>query len=166
MSRNRRRSPWHFLFSVVNPILSFLVIQFGVGTRGDQDALRILRVRGRKSGRIYELPVRIANMDGQRYLLSMLGESPWVHNLRAAGTAQLLAGKTLEQIRVEEVQGEEKATFLTWYARHPQYAQRARYGMRADTEHLTPAEVERLARLYPVFHLEQEEHPRLSQHFT
>jgi hypothetical protein len=46
---------------------------------------------------------------------------------------------------------------LIWYCRHPQYAQRARYGLRADIEHLTQAEIERLARLYPVFRLEREE---------
>ncbi len=155
MTRFRKRSLARFFYSVVNPILQFLVLQFGLGTRGDQDVLRILRVLGRKSGRSYELPVRIAKMDGQRYLMSMLGESQWVHNLRSAGTAQLLAGKTIEQVRVDEITGEEKAAFLIWYCRHPQYAQRARYGLRADTEHLTLAEVERLARLFPVFHLEK-----------
>ena len=67
----RRRVP--FFYSVVNPIFHFLVLKFGLGTRADQDALRILRVRGRTTGRIYEIPVRIAKLDGQRYLLSMLG---------------------------------------------------------------------------------------------
>lgn len=153
--RTQRRAP--FFYSVVNPIIQFLVLQFGLGTRGDQDILRILRVRGRKSGRTYGLPVRIAKMDEERYLLAMLGESQWVHNLRAAGRAQLLDGKTIEQIRVDEIQGQEKAAFLTWYCRHPQYAQRARYGLKADIDHLTQMEIERLARLYPVFRLEREE---------
>jgi deazaflavin-dependent oxidoreductase (nitroreductase family) len=143
-------------YSIVNPILRFLIIRFGLGTRGDQDVLRILRVRGRKSRNVYELPVRIARMNNQRYLMSMLGETQWVRNLRATGTAQLLAGKTSEQIRAKEIQGKEQADFLTWYCQHPTYIQRARYGLKADMEHLTPVEVECLARLYPVFRLEQE----------
>lgn len=144
-----------FPYSIVNPILRFLVLQFGLGTSGDQDFLRILRLRGRKSGRIYEIPVRIAIMDGRRYLMSMLGETQWVHNLRANGAAQLLAGRTVEQIYVDEIKGEEKADFLIWYCQHPQYEQRARYGLRADTKHITTIELERLARLYPVFRLER-----------
>jgi deazaflavin-dependent oxidoreductase (nitroreductase family) len=145
-----------FFYSIVNPILHFLVIRLGLGTGGDQDVLRILRVRGRKSGRTYDLPVRIANMDGRHYLMSMLGESQWVRNLRAAGTAHLLAGPIVERVRATEIQGNEKATFLGWYCRHPQYVQRARYGLKADINHLTPAELERLSHLYPVFRLERE----------
>lgn len=150
--RKQQRVP--FFYSIVNPILHFLVLRFGIGTRGDQDALRILRVRGRKSGNLYDLPVRIATRDNRRYLMSMLGESPWVRNLRAAGKAELLAGRNIEQIRADEIEGSEKADFLLWYCQHPSYVQRARYGLKADTEHLTPAELGRLGRLYPVFRLE------------
>jgi deazaflavin-dependent oxidoreductase (nitroreductase family) len=156
MLHTRKRRWVSLFYSIVNPIVHLLAVQFGLGTRGEQDFLRILRVRGRKSGRIYEMPVRIAIMDGQRYLMSMLGETQWVHNLRATGTAQLLSGQTVEQVRVDEIKGEEQATFFTWYCKHPQYVQRARYGLKADTEHLTPMEIERLARLYPVFRLEKE----------
>ncbi len=170
MSTVRKRRQVPFIYSVVNPIFHFLVIKFGLGTRGDQDVLRILRVRGRKSGNMYELPVRIATMEDQRYLMSMLGESTWVHNLRAAGRAQLLAGQAVEQIHVDEIGGKEKAAFLLWYCQHPAYIQRARYGFKADTEHLTPAEIERLAEQYPVFRLETEQrrqhastHPGLVQ---
>lgn len=154
MSRTRkRRTP--LLYSIVNPIFHFLVLQFGIGTSGDQDFLRILRVHGRKTGRIYEIPVRIAIMNGQRYLMSMLGETQWVRNLRASHSAQLLAGRIVERIRVDEIEGEEKSAFLTWYCKHPKYEQRARYGLKADIEHLTPIEIERLALLYPVFRLER-----------
>jgi deazaflavin-dependent oxidoreductase (nitroreductase family) len=155
MSHIRKPRIVSLFYSIVNPIVHLLVVQFGLGTGGDQDFLRILRVRGRKSGRIYEMPVRIAIMDGQRYLMSMLGETQWVHNLRAAGSAQLLAGKKIEQIRVDEIKDEEKVIFFTWYCKHPQYVQRARYGFKVDTQHLTRMEVERLAQLYPVFRLEK-----------
>jgi hypothetical protein len=45
-----------------------------------------LEVAGRKSGRIASLPLVMAVVDGQRYLVSMLGDNvQWVHNVRAAG---------------------------------------------------------------------------------
>jgi deazaflavin-dependent oxidoreductase (nitroreductase family) len=152
--RKPRRVP--FFYSVINPIFHFLVLKFGLGTRGDQDVLRILRVRGRTSRRTYEMPVRIAKMRGQSYVISMLGESQWARNLRAAGEAQLLAGRNVESVRANEIVGQEKAAFLTWYCQHPEFAQRARYALKVDTDQLTPAEIERLCRLWPVFRLERE----------
>jgi len=45
-----------------------------------------LEIRGRRSGRVISFPVVIADFDGDRYLVSMLGENAnWVRNLRAAG---------------------------------------------------------------------------------
>ncbi len=53
--------------------------------------METLEVIGRKSGRIISLPVVIATVDGQRYLVSMLGErAQWVHNVRAAGGRAVL----------------------------------------------------------------------------
>src|SRR5262249_58420360 len=53
-----------------------------------------LEVTGRKSGRTVSLPVVVVIVDGQRYLVSMLGEHvQWVHNVRAAaGRAALGSG--------------------------------------------------------------------------
>ena len=150
----KRRIP--FLYAVVNPILRFLTLRFGLGTQGDQDVLRILRVRGRKSGHTYEIPVRIAKLDGQRYVLSMLGESQWARNLRAAGEAELLAGRNVESVRADEIVGEEKVAFLTWYCQHPEFAQRARYALKAETDQLSSAEIERVCQLWRVFRLEGE----------
>jgi hypothetical protein len=45
-----------------------------------------LEVRGHKSGRVISLPLVMAVVDGQRYLVSMLGEKvAWFANVRAAG---------------------------------------------------------------------------------
>src|SRR6266513_1969557 len=47
-----------------------------------------LEVTGRKSGRMISLPVVIAIVDGQRYLVSMLGDNvQWIQNDRAADAA-------------------------------------------------------------------------------
>jgi hypothetical protein len=73
---------WKGFYRLINPILRFLVLSFGFDSQGDQDVMRILRVRGRKSGRVYDVPVRVATLDGKPYILSMMGGSQWAH-LRA-----------------------------------------------------------------------------------
>ena len=91
------RPPTWVRTRLVNPLLRALVLRAGLGRRGDQNLMRVLRVRGRRSGRSYDVPVRIAAWNGQRYILSLLGESQWARNLRAAGTAQLLVGTNMSQ---------------------------------------------------------------------
>jgi len=50
-----------------------------------------LELTGRKSGRIVSLPLVMVVVDGQRYLVSMLGDNvQWVHNVRAAGGKAVL----------------------------------------------------------------------------
>src|SRR5262249_60481761 len=45
-----------------------------------------LEVRGRKSGRTVSLPLVMAVVEGERYLVSMLGaQVDWVRNAKAAG---------------------------------------------------------------------------------
>ena len=58
------------------------------------DYLATLEVTGRKSGRTISLPVVVTVIDGQRYLVSILGnDAQWVQNVRAAsGRAVLRSG--------------------------------------------------------------------------
>ena len=61
-----------------------------------------LEVTGRKSGQIFSLPLVLAIVDGQRYLVSMLGNNvQWVHNVRAAGGKAVLRHGRREEIRLE-----------------------------------------------------------------
>jgi hypothetical protein len=63
-----------------------------------------LEVTGRKSRRTVSLPVVVAVVDGQRYLVSMLGENVhWVHNVRAAGRRAVLQSGGREEVHLEEV---------------------------------------------------------------
>jgi hypothetical protein len=77
-----------------------------------------LRVRGRRSGRLISFPLAMTVLDGERYLVSMLGEDAgWVRNLRAAGGhATLVHGKT-EQVQLEEVAVPLRAPVLKAYLR-------------------------------------------------
>jgi hypothetical protein len=63
-----------------------------------------LEVTGRKSGRTISLPVVMAIVDGQKYLLSMLGDDVhWVRNVRAAGGKAVLRSGSREQVQLEEI---------------------------------------------------------------
>ena len=157
--RYYRRPTW-VRIRLVNPLLRVLVLRAGLGHRGDQNLMRVVRVRGRRSGRLYEVPVRIAAWKGQRYIVSLQGESQWARNLRAAGTAQLLVGTSVEPVVAREIQAEEKAAFLAWYCQQPDHRLSVRYGLKADTANLTAAEADRLARQHPVFRLEPAGTPR------
>src|ERR1039457_421705 len=75
-----------------------------------------LEVRGRRTGRTISFPVVVADHDGERYLVAMLGQKAnWVRNVRAAdGLAVLRHGRT-ETIRLEEVDVRDRAPILRRY---------------------------------------------------
>lgn len=77
----------------------------------------VLELRGRKSGKLRSLPVVVAKVDGERYLVSMLGSgASWVVNARAGGRAWLRHGRR-EAVRLVEVLGPERAPVLREYVR-------------------------------------------------
>ena len=85
-----------------------------IATRGvAPDFLVTLEVPGRRSGRIYSIPLVVAIVNGERYLVSMLGaEVGWVRNLEAAqGRAVLLHGRH-EVVQLVEVPVEQRARLL------------------------------------------------------
>ena len=73
-----------------------------VGSSGiASNYLVTLEVTGRKSGRTISLPVLMAIVDGQRYLVSMLGENVnWVQNVRAAGGRAALRSGGREEVQL------------------------------------------------------------------
>ena len=51
-------------------------------------SLTLLSVRGRKSGKIYTIPVALVEQGCTSFLVAAFGEVSWVSNLRATGLAQ------------------------------------------------------------------------------
>jgi hypothetical protein len=94
--RNRRPN---WLASILN---RFWATLHGVGIAPDY--LVTLEVRGRRSGRSIKLPLVMIVVDGERYLVSMLGtDVDWVRNVNAsAGSAILRHGRT-EEVYLEPV---------------------------------------------------------------
>jgi hypothetical protein len=78
------------------------------------DYLVTLEVTGRKSGRTFSLPVVIAVVDGERYLVSMLGDNvQWVQNARAAGGRAVLRSGGREQVQLVEIPADQRAPILS-----------------------------------------------------
>lgn len=89
---------------------------FGAGVWPSR--LAALDVHGRRSGKTITLPIVIAEVDSERYLVSMLGNGAgWVRNVRADdGRAVLRHGRT-EIVRLEEVSVPDRSLILKEYLR-------------------------------------------------
>lgn len=75
-----------------------------------------LEVRGRRTGRTISFPVAIADLDGERYLASMLGEGVnWVRNVRAADGHAVLRHGRREDVHLESVPVSQRAPIIRRY---------------------------------------------------
>jgi len=109
-----------------------------------------LEVMGRRSGRPVRLPVVIADLAGERYLVSMLGDGTnWVRNVRAAGhrAALIKGGRTA--VRLDEVPVQQRAPIIKRYC---QVATSGRVHIPVDPAAPISA-FEAVADQYPVFRI-------------
>ena len=75
-----------------------------------------LDVVGRRSGRVLSLPLVMAVVESERYLVSMLGaDVDWVRNVKAAGGNVTLRHGRREEVRLEEVAADRRAPVLKAY---------------------------------------------------
>ncbi len=106
-----------------------------------------LEVRGHKSGRTISFPVVVADYQGERYLVAMLGQKTnWVRNLRADGRAVLRRGRREDVSLVEDL-SDKRAAILRRYL---ELAAGARPFFPID-RHAPLKDFERIVDLYPVF---------------
>jgi len=112
-----------------------------------------LEVVGRQSGKVIGFPLAMAVVNGERYLVSMLGKNAnWVQNIRAAGgRAQLRHGRT-EQVTLHEVDVSQRAPIQKEYLRRAPGA-RPHIPIALDAP---LSEYEKIAAQYPVFRLEKD----------
>lgn len=110
----------------------------------------MLEVAGRRTGKTISFPVVVADYQGERYLVSMLGEGTnWVRNVRAANGRAVLRHGHREVIRLDEVDPGERAAILRRYL---ECAPGARAHIPVERGAPLP-EFERIAVQYPVFHV-------------
>ena len=112
-----------------------------------------LEVVGRQSGKVISFPLVMTVMDGERYLVSMLGtEANWVRNLQAAeGRAVLRHGET-EPVRLVEIEPALRPPILKAYLKH---APGARGHIPVDKD-APLAEFEKVAAQIPVFQVRKD----------
>ncbi|HEX9075778.1 MAG TPA: nitroreductase family deazaflavin-dependent oxidoreductase [Anaerolineae bacterium] len=111
-----------------------------------------LQVVGRQSGKMTSFPLAMTVMNGERYLVSMLGaETNWVRNVKAAGGKARLRHGITEQVILQLVNVEQRAPILKAYL---QLAPGARPHIPVSPD-APLSEFEKIAGQYPVFRLEK-----------
>ena len=107
-----------------------------------------LEVMGRRSGKTVSFPLVMAVVNGERYLVSMLGEEAnWVRNLKAAGGKATLRHGHSEEVLLEEVAVSQSAPILKEYL---QRAPGARPHIPVNKD-APLSEFEKIVSQYPVF---------------
>jgi deazaflavin-dependent oxidoreductase (nitroreductase family) len=74
--------------------------------------MRLLEVRGRKSGKTFTTPVNLIDVSGRRYLVAARGETAWARNARAAGHIVLRRGSATESFMVREIADADKPEII------------------------------------------------------
>jgi deazaflavin-dependent oxidoreductase (nitroreductase family) len=114
------------------------------------DRLVTLDVPGRRTGRPVSVPLVVADHDGERYLVAVLGEGTgWVRNVRAAGGRAVLRHGSSETVQLVEVDVAARAPILRRYLA---VAPGARAHLPVDRR-APLAEFERVAARIPVFRI-------------
>src|SRR6516225_8965412 len=107
-----------------------------------------LDVRGRRTGRTISLPLVMVVLEGERYLVSMLGaEVEWVRNVKAAGGNVILRHGRREEVRLEEVPPNQRASVLKAYLKRAPGA-RPHLPVRKDA---SLSNFEQISSRFPVF---------------
>jgi hypothetical protein len=111
-----------------------------------------LEVVGRKSGKLIRFPLAMTVMNGERYLVSMLGEETnWVGNVKAAGGKATLRHGQTEHILLEEVDVSQRAPILKAYL-HLAPGARPHIALSKDAP---LSAFEKIAPKYPVFRVKK-----------
>ncbi len=97
----------------LNGVVTLLVGRLGLPI----PAVRMLRVHGRRTGRLRAVPVVVLRRGGERYLVAPRGRTDWTANLDAAGWAELMRGRRTERVRATRLEGEEHAEVVAAYVR-------------------------------------------------
>ena len=93
-----------------NRVMGVLVV-FGLAP----SHMRLLEVRGRKSGKLHTTPVDLLELNGKRYLIAPRGRTQWVRNAEAAGEIVLKRGGTRQSFRLRALPDSEKPPILKAY---------------------------------------------------
>jgi deazaflavin-dependent oxidoreductase (nitroreductase family) len=116
----------------------------------------ILEVRGRASGQMRSNPVVIATVDGQQYLVSMLGAgSDWVKNVEAANGEAVIRHGRRRAVHLVAIPPGQRAPILREYVRLAPSG-RQHFPVSVDA---SLSELEAIAADYPVYRIDDRSGP-------
>lgn len=75
----------------------------------------LLEVRGRKSGRLFSLPVNLLEIEGKAFLVAPRGRTQWVRNAEAAGRITLKRGSSRREFALTSVPAVDRPPILKAY---------------------------------------------------
>ena len=75
----------------------------------------LLRVRGRKTGRVYSTPIDLLELDGRKYLVAPRGRAQWVRNAEAVGKVVLKRGRLQQTFVIHPLADADKPRILKSY---------------------------------------------------
>jgi hypothetical protein len=107
---------WYRALRYVEGPLLWLVRRHGFGN------LVVVRVTGRRSGRLRELPLGLLRVAGRRYLGHPSGDCPWTRDVRAGGRVAIQrAGQRVARFRAVVLQPgpERDAVVRASFRQHP-----------------------------------------------
>lgn len=134
---------------VYDPLVRAIVMHTPWTGFSKRDTVRVLAIRGRKTGRLYLHPVGVCSYQDEKYIVSFYGESEWARNMRAGTQAELRERKAAQAIKGTELAGAEKTEFLRFLlARYPMVI---RVWWKVNAKHVTSDQLDLLADRYPVF---------------
>jgi deazaflavin-dependent oxidoreductase (nitroreductase family) len=145
---DRRQPPW-IMRRVVDPLTVWAVGRLGLD---DHNGTRVIEVRGRTSGAWRATPVKLLELDGQRYLVAMYGQTYWARNLKASGAGRIRQGRHVIEFSAVELDDAAKLPVLRAYFKR-WWALVARMTSVSSPE-APDEEIAAAAHLHPVFRLE------------
>jgi deazaflavin-dependent oxidoreductase (nitroreductase family) len=87
------------------------LVRLGIGP----PHMRVLEVRGRKSGKLYALPVDLLSDQGRLYLVAPRGYTQWVRNAEVSEEVTLRRGARVAHYRLRALSDAEKPAILKAY---------------------------------------------------
>lgn len=144
MAEPRNYQPPSSFEKTFNHMLGFIA---GIGL--GPSYVHLLRVRGRKSGKLYSTPVSMLELSGKHFLVAPRGRTQWVRNAEAAGEITLKRGAE-KKFRLRPLADSGKAPVLKAYLTNYKSAVQRFFPIQPDAPLTAFAEI---ATGYPVFEL-------------
>jgi deazaflavin-dependent oxidoreductase (nitroreductase family) len=113
--------------------------------------MRVLEVRGRKSGKLYSLPVDLLEQGQALFLVAPRGRTQWVRNAEAQGEVTLRRGGQAARYRLRPLPDAEKPAILKAYLDRFHREVQSFFPVRAGS---AVEEFAALAGRYPAFELQ------------